>query len=74
MSRALIEASNPPAISLDDVQHFVLDDASWDIYEKLLREVGNRPIRLTYDQGRLEIIKRRNCITCIGPVWGWRCC
>jgi Uma2 family endonuclease len=53
MSRTL---SHPPAISLDDVQHFVLEDASWDLYEKLLRDIGNRPIRVTYDEGRMEIM------------------
>ena len=56
MTRTL---SHPPAssvVGLDDMQHFVLEDASWDIYEKLLHEVGDRPIRLTYDEGRLEIM------------------
>src|SRR5262249_37992482 len=43
-------------VSLDDVQHFVFEDASWELYEKLLREIGDRPIRVTYDQGRLEIM------------------
>ena len=37
-------------------QHIVLDDVSWDLYERLLEEVGNRPIRMTYDDGRLEIM------------------
>ncbi|HET6250697.1 MAG TPA: Uma2 family endonuclease [Tepidisphaeraceae bacterium] len=53
MTRTL---SHPPAISLDDVQHFVLEDASWELYEKLLRDVGSRPIRITYDNGRLEMM------------------
>ena len=34
-------------ISLDDVQHFVLEDASWDLYEKLLRDIG-RPTYSCY--------------------------
>jgi Uma2 family endonuclease len=38
------------------MQHFVLEDASWELYEKLLRDIGNRPIRVTYDQGRMEIM------------------
>lgn len=42
--------------SLDDVQHLVLDGVSWELYEHLLKEIGNRPIRLTYDNGELEII------------------
>jgi Uma2 family endonuclease len=53
MSRTL---SNPPITSLDDVQHFVLEDASWELYEKLLRDIGDRPIRVTYDEGRMEIM------------------
>jgi Uma2 family endonuclease len=56
VTRALSHPPSGSAISLDDMQHFVLEDASWDIYEKLLREVGDRPIRLTYDEGRLEIM------------------
>jgi Uma2 family endonuclease len=42
--------------SLDDVQHFVLENASWALYERLLKEVGDRPIRITYDDGRLELM------------------
>jgi Uma2 family endonuclease len=38
------------------VQHMVLEDVSWDFYERLLKEIGNRPIRVTYDQGRLEMM------------------
>ena len=45
-----------PDFSLDDQQHIVLEDVSWDLYEHLLCEVGDRPIRMTYDEGRLELI------------------
>ena len=48
--------SHPPAGFLDDIQHFVMDDASWELYERLLREIGNRPIRITYDNGRMEMM------------------
>jgi Uma2 family endonuclease len=48
--------SHPPKISLDGIQHLVLEDASWELYEKLLREVGDRSIRITYDRGRMEIM------------------
>ena len=41
---------------LEDVQHFVLEYANWELYEQLLKTVGNRPIRLTYDHGTLEIM------------------
>ena len=53
MSRTL---SHPPALRLDDIQHFVLEEASWALYEKLLRDIGERPIRVTYDEGRMEIM------------------
>ena len=41
---------------LDDIQHIVLEDATWELYEQLLREIGDRPIRINYDQGRLEMM------------------
>ena len=52
-SRAL---AKQPEVSFDDVQHFVFEDVSWEFYERLLREVGDRPIRMTFDDGRLEIM------------------
>jgi Uma2 family endonuclease len=45
-----------PTPPLDYVQHMVLEDVSWDFYERLLKEIGDRPIRVTYDQGRLEMM------------------
>jgi Uma2 family endonuclease len=42
--------------NLDDVQHIVLEDATWELYEQLLRDIGDRPIRINYDQGRLEMM------------------
>jgi Uma2 family endonuclease len=33
-----------------------LEEISWDEYESLLEEIGERPIRCTYDSGRLEIM------------------
>ena len=53
MSRTI---SRPHRLSLDGIQHFVLEDASWEFYEDLLKEIGDRPIRVTYDEGRLEIM------------------
>jgi Uma2 family endonuclease len=35
---------------------FLLDNISWETYDRLLREVGQRHIRLTYDEGELEIM------------------
>jgi Uma2 family endonuclease len=34
---------------------FVFYDVSWRDYEAMLRIVGDRPIRVTYDQGTMEI-------------------
>src|ERR1700709_477254 len=56
MSRAISRPLPKPRVSLDDIQHFVLEDASWELYEKLLRDIGSRPIRVTYDEGRMEIM------------------
>ncbi|MCI0684935.1 MAG: hypothetical protein L0Y71_22800 [Gemmataceae bacterium] len=33
-----------------------LEEISWDEYERLLESIGERPIRCTYDEGRLEIM------------------
>ena len=41
---------------LADQQHIVLDDVSWEFYEHLLREIGERHLRVTYCDGRLEIM------------------
>jgi Uma2 family endonuclease len=37
-------------------QRFVLHDISWDGYESLLREIGDRHLRMTYDNGDLEFM------------------
>jgi len=42
--------------SLDLHQHIVLDDVPWQFYEHLLEVIGNRPIRVTFDEGRLEMM------------------
>jgi Uma2 family endonuclease len=54
-------------ISLVDQQHIVLDDVSWDFYERLLKEVGDRPIRITYDSGSVEIMAPLS----IHERWKW---
>lgn len=43
-------------ILYEDQQHVVLDGVSWEAYEQLLRDLGDRPIRVTYDNGKLEIM------------------
>src|SRR5438067_340985 len=39
-----------------DQQHIVLDDVSWDFYERVLEEIGDRPIRVTFSEGSIEIM------------------
>ena len=43
-------------IPLDRQQHIVLDEIPWDLYEHLLEVVGDRPVRITYFRGRIEIM------------------
>jgi Uma2 family endonuclease len=37
-------------------QRIVLHDISWQGYETLLREIGEKHLRVTYDEGELEIM------------------
>lgn len=37
-------------------QRFLLTDVSWAFYEHLLRELNDRPVRVTYDRGSLELM------------------
>ena len=37
-------------------QRFLLRDADWRTYKDILEALGDRPVRLTYDRGRLEFI------------------
>lgn len=37
-------------------EQFLLPGMSWKFYEHLLQELGDRPIRVTYDQGALELM------------------
>jgi Uma2 family endonuclease len=39
-----------------DVQRFVLYDVGWEGYQALLKMVGERPIRVTYDRGNVELM------------------
>jgi Uma2 family endonuclease len=40
----------------DTDRRFVLYDVGWQGYEAMLQIVGDRPIRLTYDRGNLELM------------------
>lgn len=46
--------ATPPRIEPE--QRFLLDGVSWEFYERLLAELHDRPIRVTYDRGRLELM------------------
>ena len=35
---------------------FLLNDVSWDFYEHLLEELGDRRVRVTFDRGALELM------------------
>ena len=37
-------------------QRFLLHRVSWQFYEQLLAELGDRPIRVTYDRGSLQLM------------------
>jgi Uma2 family endonuclease len=50
------DPSDPTDWSIENVQYLYLEGVSWELYEHLLKVVGNRPLRLTYDNGELEIM------------------
>jgi Uma2 family endonuclease len=45
-----------PATQLTGGYPVLLENISWETYERLLREAGERHIRMTYDNGDLEIM------------------
>ncbi len=44
------------ALRIPASQYMLLDSVSWETYERLLREAGERHVRMTYDRGDLEIM------------------
>ena len=47
----------PTVLALaETIDHVVLKNIRWSTYEELLKDVGDRSIRLTYDRGTLEIM------------------
>lgn len=44
------------AVQLPERQYMLLENISWETYERLLREAGERHVRMTYDNGDLEIM------------------
>jgi Uma2 family endonuclease len=43
-------------VAFPSEQKFLLTGMTWSEYEAMLKIVGERPIRLTYDQGTLELM------------------
>jgi len=56
MSRLASKSSADSDWSLDEVEHLFLEGVSWELYEHLLKVVGERPLQLTYNNGELEIM------------------
>ncbi len=54
MTMAITRAAPAPE------RRVVLNDVSWELYQRLRGEIGDRPVKLTYDQGRLEIMSPSN--------------
>jgi Uma2 family endonuclease len=49
----------------------VFNGVSWDDYEAMLRIVGNRPIRVTYDRGRMELMSPLPKHGSLSYLLGW---
>jgi Uma2 family endonuclease len=45
-----------PHLVLEPEEPLVLENIRWSTYQALLRDLGDRPIHLTYDEGKLEIM------------------
>jgi Uma2 family endonuclease len=43
-------------LPLAEQQHIVLHDVSWKLYERLLKDIGDRPVRVTFYRGSIEIM------------------
>jgi Uma2 family endonuclease len=43
-----------------DDRSVLLEDVSWETYEQMLENIGEGRLRLTYDEGRLEIVSPAN--------------
>ncbi len=54
LAQARPRAEPIPEIATEEP--LVLENVRWSTYQALLKDLGDRPIHLTYDQGRLEIM------------------
>jgi Uma2 family endonuclease len=50
----MVGLSAEPEISPS--RHVVLRDVSWDLYESLLKEIGDQHVLITYDNGSMELM------------------
>ena len=48
------------AVGLFDQQHIALDDVSWDFYEHVLEQIGDRPIRVTFSEWSIRCFASSN--------------
>ncbi len=55
---ALATTPRPPTEKVS--QSVVLYDISWEFYEALLEEMGDQNVRITYDEGALELMPPRS--------------
>ena len=51
-----VTVTSSRTIPLDNQQHILLEGISWDFYEALLAQLEDRPVRVTYDAGDLEMM------------------
>jgi Uma2 family endonuclease len=58
MSSAIARRKPPaqPWPNLKPENRFVIEGVSWQEYEAMLEWAGDRPLRITYDHGRLELM------------------
>jgi Uma2 family endonuclease len=54
LTQARLRVAPIPNIATEEP--LVLENVRWSTYQALLKDLGDRPIHLTYDQGRLEIM------------------
>jgi len=58
------------ATHLPNGARLVLSDVSWDSYERLLLELGDRAnLRLSFDSGRLEIMSPSLVVSAFQNGW-----
>jgi Uma2 family endonuclease len=56
---SVLAQARPRVESFPDIpteEPLVLENIRWSTYQALLKDLGDRPIHLTYDEGRLEIM------------------